>query len=224
MPARQTPLVNGEIYHVVNRGNNSTPIFKGAKDYKRFIHAMKFYQLQNRSLPFSGFLKLSQRKRKQILKRADSPNNYLVEIIAYCLMPNHFHLLLKQVAHDGTLNFLRLTTNSYSKYFNIKYKRKGSLFEGRFKAIRVENEEQLLHLSRYIHLNPYSGFILKEIKNLPSYPYSSLSEYLKTNSDDFCQKRLILSYFKNPKEYKEFIINQADYQRKLEIIKHQTIE
>ena len=139
-------------------------------------------------------------------------------------MINHYHLLLKQIKNNGIFNFIRLLNNSYSHYFNTKYKRKGSLFEGRFKAARIENDAQLLHLSRYIHLNPYSSFLVKNSEELISYPFSSLSEYLRQNKDNICHKEIVLGQFSDFKDYKKFVLNQADYQRSLQGIKHQLLE
>lgn len=121
-------------------------------------------------------------------------------------------------------SFLRLFTDSYSRYFNTKYKRRGSLCAGRFKAIRVESDSQLLHLSRYIHLNPYSSFLIKDFGGLLAYPFSSLTEYLGFSENNICYKEIVLNQFSSHKEYKDFIFDRADYQRALEEIKHQILE
>lgn len=224
MPTRKTPLATQEVYHVVNRGVGAIPIFKNAYDYRRFISAFQYYQHQNTPLPFSKLLKQPLAERGKLLSKLEGPKDFLAEIIAFCLMPNHYHFLLKQSIDNGILNFIRLTTNSYSRYFNTRYERKGGLFEGRFEAVRVETDEQLLHLNRYIHLNPYSSFLVKRVDDLLSYPYSSLPEYVGTESTAFYRKELILSHFKDRKSYQEFVINQADYQRNLEVIEHQLLE
>ena len=85
----------------------------------------------------------------------------VVDLICFCLMPNHFHLLLRQIEEDGIVKFVRNFQIGYSRYLNEKEKRSGALFEGQFKAVRVENDEQLIHVSRYIHLNPYSSYWLR---------------------------------------------------------------
>ncbi|MBN1262974.1 MAG: transposase [Candidatus Pacebacteria bacterium] len=158
--------------------------------------------------------------KKELRKKKD----FLVEIVAYCLMPNHFHLLVKQAKDRGIRNFITKSCNSYSHYFSTKYKRKGPLFEGRFKAIRVETEEQLIHLSRYIHLNPYSSYLVKNFKKLAAYPFSSLPEYLNNIKDPICQKEIVLSYFSGFEDYKKFVFRQAEYQRELGKIKHLALE
>ena len=148
----------------------------------------------------------------------------LVEIIAYCLMPNHLHLLLKQLEENGISIFMSNLTNSYTRFFNTKQKRKGPLFQGKFKGVRIETDEQLFHVSRYIHLNPYSSFVLKSLEELESYPYSSLPEYLGLKKEIHCKTEIILNNFKNIQSYEDFVFDRAGYQRELEKIKHLAIE
>lgn len=224
MPARRVPLVTGEFYHIINRGNASVPIFKTKRDYHRFFETFLYYQNCDLSMRYAKLFTLSLKEREDLLNKLKEKRKLWVEVIAYCLMPNHFHFLLKQVDDKGISNFIRLLGNSYSHYFNTKYKRKGGLFEGRFKAIRIETDSQLLHLSRYIHLNPYSSFLIKNLDELIKYPFSSLSEYLGLSKTKVCQKESILSSFSNQEDYKKFIFDRADYQRSLEEIKHQLLE
>ena len=134
-------------------------------------------------------------------------------------MPNHFHFLLKQTAEEGIAKFMSNFQNSYTRYFNTRHNRVGPLFQGPFRAVRVETDEQLLHLSRYIHLNPYSSFVVKNIKDLEEYQWSSFKEYLGKEKG-FCQKEIVMSFFKNPQDYRKFVFDQADYQRELQKIKH----
>ena len=220
MPGRNIPLVNNQVYHILNRGVFLQPIFKGTKDFQRAIELIKYYQNQNPPLRYSQFLFLSTERREQVLKDLVSRRECWVEIICFCLMPNHFHFILKQIKKEGISRFISNFTNSYTRYFNAKYQRTGHLLQGRFKAIRVETDEQLLHLSRYIHLNPYSSGLVKTIKELEEYPWSSLPEYLGKRQLGFCNKEIVLNQFRYPKQYQEFVFNQADYQRKLERIKH----
>jgi len=224
MPIRQIPLVNNEIYHVLNRGSASLPIFKRAKDYSRFIEAFQYYQNITLPMRFSKLFDFSRSEREKIKQNLKKEKNHWVKIIAYCLMPNHFHFLLKQVKEKGIYTFISKLSNSYSHYITAKYQRKGSLFEGRFKAIKVETEEQLLHLSRYIHLNPYSSYLLKKVKDLLNYLYSSFPEYLGITKNQICQKEIVLSSFSSPSEYKKFVFDHAEYQRELEKIKHLVLE
>lgn len=224
MPGREIPLVNNEIYHVLNRGISSQPIFLTKRDYNRALQTILYYQNQQRPLKYSRFLSLSNKQRSLILGKLKRERLFLVEIIAFCLMPNHFHLLLKQVVDGGISKFIGNLTNSYTRYFNTKHKREGALFKGKFKAVRIESDEQLLHVSRYIHLNPYSSYVIKTLEELKNYPYSSLPEYLQKSPNGFCQKEIILEQFKNINSYKNFVFDQANYQRGLENIKHLILE
>jgi putative transposase len=162
-------------------------------------------------------------KKKETSLKKLRESKRLVEIIAFCLMPNHFHLLLKQLQKKGTSTFMRNFQNSYARYFNTKYHRSGALFQALFKAVRIETDAQLLHVSRYIHLNLVSSFLV-EIKNLENYPWSSFPEYMKSRSLEFVDPDLVLKQFKTEKDYKKFVFDQADYQRKLQEIKHLTLE
>jgi len=218
MPTRKTALVENEFYHVFNRGAGNTIIFPTAIDYQRILDLCRYCRYYDRPLRFSFFIRLRKEEQEKILKQLRQKGSLLVKILSFCFMPNHFHFLVQQTAPQGISVFFQSLQNSYARYFNTKYKRKGPLFEGRFKTVRVESEEQLLHLARYIELNPYSGLLVKRVEELKSYPWSSLKEYLK-GTVGLCDKELILSYFQTKREYEEFIFNHADYQRSLAQIK-----
>ena len=130
-------------------------------------------------------------------------------------MPNHFHFLVKQVLDRGISIFLSQLQNSYTKFFNTKYERFGPLFQGAFKAVRIESDEQLIHTSRYIHINPVVSGITD---SLETYEYSSYFEYV--NKSIFCSTDEILSFFKNRKDYIKFLEDQIAYGKSLELIKH----
>lgn len=224
MPGRAVILANNQIYHVLNRGITSQIIFFNKKSYQRALDIFLYYQNRKISLKYSYLISKSTTERLEILEKLKAEKNFLAEIIAYCFMPNHFHFLLKQTASHGISKFLSNFTNSYTRYFNTKNKRKGPLFQGKFKAIRIEADEQLQHVCRYIHLNPYSSYVVKDFKGLENYPYSSFPEYLGKTDTSFCLKKDILNHFKNKEVYKNFVFNQADYQRRLQSIKKLTLE
>lgn len=138
-------------------------------------------------------------------------------------MPNHFHLLLKQVAAGGISQFMRKVADGYTRYFNTKHLRIGPIFQGAFKAVHVSSDEQLLHVSRYIHLNPLVSAVVKE-NNFLNYPWSSLINYIDTPSSSFINPEPILQSFKSPKKYLEFVMDQAEYGKRLEEIKHLILE
>ena len=136
-------------------------------------------------------------------------------------MPNHFHLLVKQLKEGGISEFMRRFILSYNKYRNIKYSRQGSLFNGPFRAVHIETDEQLIHVSRYIHLNPLVSLLVRDLK---LYPWSSYNKYIAESQNDPLSKEEILGFFKSPEDYEKFVLEQADYGKTLEIIKHATID
>lgn len=214
MAARKTILTTGEIYHVLNRSIQGIPIFRGKREYDIFLETMKYYLQPNPSIKFS--LYRASRDRAPI-----NLNQKLVTIINYCLMPNHFHLTLRQEQENGIKKFIQRLSNSFAHYFNVKYKNKGPVFEGKFKAIRVEDEEQLIHLSRYIHLNPVTSYL---VENPENYFYSSYRVYLESERSEILDPSPVLSLFSSLRKYREFVQDQKDYQRALERIKHLALE
>ena len=222
MPYRKTPLITGEIYHVFNRSIAKQPIFLNQKDYRRALEVIGFYRYRDLSIKFSRYKTLPLEEKKSFLDNLTNSGKPLVEILAFCIMPNHVHFLLKAIRDNSISNFMRNVQHSYSKYFNVKNERVGTLFQPMFKAVRIENDEQLIHVSRYIHLNPVSSFIIN-IQLLGSYPWSSFKDYMNEDKT-FVETQQILSYFKSKEEYQKFVFDQADYQRKLEAIKHLAFE
>lgn len=220
MAGRNILLVTDEYYHVFNRGVARQPTFVSKSDYFRALLALDYYQYANPPIKLSKFKVLSREDKYKLLSERDTSK--LVDIISYVFMPNHFHLLLKQNIDNGISKYLSKFTNSYTRYFNIRHNRVGSVFQGVFKAVSVETEEQLLHLSRYIHLNPYVSSVVTK-SDLLSYPWSSLNSYI-SNEASFINADSVLSRFKKSYSYKDFVLNHADYARELEIVKHLTID
>lgn len=219
MPSnRNLVLATKEIYHILNRGVERREIFTDKWEYRRALDTISYYRFLEPPIRYSKYLTLEKKRRIQLLD-ALLTSQLQVDILAFCLMPNHFHLLLKQTANAGISRFVSKFCDSYSKYFNIKHDRVGPLFQGPFKAVRVESEEQLIHLSRYIHLNPISSFLIKE-SELDSYSWSSLHEYLAPLGNTLSNPRFIGGLFKSPSKYRVFVHNQIDYAQKLEHIKH----
>ncbi len=223
MPGRNIPLVTGEFYHIYNRGVNKKPIFLNVRDYKRALELITFYQFENPPIRYSKFIQFPRDKRAEVWKELMKYPN-IVNINTFCFMPNHFHFLLEQTADKGISKFVANFQNSYTRYFNTKQMGIGPLLQGQFKAVRIEDEEQLLHVHRYIHLNPYTSFVVKNLEQLMHYPWSSIEEYVDTENQGICKKEIIFSNFKDEKSYRDFIVDQADYQRDLDRIKHLTIE
>lgn len=207
---RKVPIVTGQIYHVFNRGVNRGDIFFSPRDYRRFLETAIHYKTKSSKFTLRNYL-----------GDPVSPGGAGVEILAYCLMPNHFHFLIKQLVDGGITWYMQHLSNSYSHYINTKYKRTGPLFGSRFKNVLVETDEQLLHVSRYIHLNPLVSNLETDLQK---YPWSSYLSYFDWGGNELINSNIILSYFNSPEEYHKFVLDQADYGRELEKIKHLTID
>lgn len=211
MPYRKTQFVNGNYYHLYNRGVAKQLIFKEDRDYFRFLDTLNYYHYSGKKPKFSLRFKLKSFKL--------NTKNPLIEIVAYCLMPNHFHLLVKQLRDNGIEELMTKLCDSYSTSYNIKYDRVGHLFQDTFKAVLVETDEQLLHLSRYIHLNPY----VADLIGIPEdYLWSSCREYFE-NRQAICQKDIILNNFQKL-SYQNFVLDYSDYAKQLHQIQHLVLE
>lgn len=175
---------NEIYYHVYNRGNRKQQIFLQNRDYERFLE-----------------------------KVIDYKKKFPIKIVAFCLMPNHFHFLLQQLRSNSISRFFSNLCNSHSRYFNVKYETVGSLFQGRFKAKRVEKDEYLAHLSRYIHLNPVELFSFlgkSAAQSLVQYRWSSLLIYLSGKENEIVNPVPVLKYFSKKNavaDYRDFVVS-----------------
>jgi len=199
MPCKNTirNYIEGGIYHVYNRGVEKRQIFMDDQDYTVFLHILKRYLIppEKSSLQVAPVIQVGPVRR---LPDCRQTNLYKkIQLLCYCLMPNHFHLILKQATEKSIIEFIRRLTNSYIKYFNEKHKRVGTLFQGRYKATLVNKESYLLHLSRYIHANPRELF--KNIDNFRKYSYSSYLDYLGDRHAQWVHPEEILNYFEKQK-------------------------
>lgn len=214
MPPRKVILATGETYHIFNRSLRQAPLFTNKREFDLFLMATKYYLQMDPPVKFSLF-------RQQPNKYELDFSKTLVKVIAYCLMPDHFHFMVTQLEDEGIKAFIHKLATSYSHYFNLKHNQKGSVFESKFKAVRVESQEQLVHLSRYIHLNPVTSFLIEDPEN---YDYSSYKIYLNKTVSDLVDLSDVMVDFRSPKIYKEFVLSQKDYQRELKRIKHLVFE
>lgn len=220
---RKIPIVKGQIYHVFNRTIDRIPILTNNSAYQRIMDVIFYYQYLETSLRFSHYNRLPDKLKAQALEALMSSKKR-VEIFAFCLMPNHFHFLIREIEDNGISSFMSNLQNSYAKYFNTKNDRTGALFQQMFKSVLIETEEQLIHVARYIHLNPLTSYILKDIDQLTDYPWSSFREYLGNSDQEIVNKNFILDLFPSIQSFIDFTKNQVDYQRQLNKIKHLALE
>ena len=186
-------FVSETYYHIYNRAINDEVLFKTDKDYKVFLSYLKLYLTKN------------EKDKTRFSRKLNNFSNSL-SLLAYCLMPNHFHLFVYQKEVDTITNFMRSLGTKFSLYFNKKNKRRGPVFESRYKAVRVTNEIQFLYLSKYIHRNPYPS--RTDLDGLKRYKYSSYPNYLGLFNQNWVKPREILSYFSQTNfsnSYQEFV-------------------
>ena len=178
-------------YHVYARGASKQKIFQEQSDYTYFIGLFERY--------------LSNKEQRSKTGQLYPNFNKNIELIAYCLMTNHFHMLIYQENSSDISGFMRSIMTSYSRYFNLKYKRSGALFESRYKASRVDNDSYLQHITRYIHLNP---------KNWDPYRHSSYRFYKNGGEPIWLKPDKIIQMFSSAEEYTDFV---ADYEEMKEM-------
>ena len=197
---RRVPFVEGQFYHIYNRGVDKRIVFSNQLDVDRFFQCMDEFNVVEPigSIYENSFIKSQLGSETPKLKKK------LVNFVAYCLNPNHFHFILEQVAENGISKFMQRLGGGYTNYFNEKEKRSGALFQGVFKSIHINSNEYLLYVSAYVNLNDRAHKLGSETPKLVK-SKSSWSEYVGTEKqDNFCEKRIILSQFKDKKRYEKF--------------------
>lgn len=189
-------------YHVYNRGVEKRVIFNDSQDYKVFLGLLKKYLLVDK-----------EEKHRDSARHLYKPVGNEVELLAYCLMPNHFHLLLYQTEEQGITELMRRIGTGYVMYYNARHKRVGSLFQNRYKASLINADDYLQHISRYIHLNP---------RDYENWPYSSIGYYKGEKNARWLHKDKVLSMFDNSgSQYLEFLQDYVPNKNELEVLKWQ---
>jgi putative transposase len=206
-----------DIYHVLNRGVDKRNIFLNQQDYLRFIHDLFEFNDDRVVSTTSDCFRALNKNNDLVSRKIRKPRKLLVNIHAFCLMPNHYHLLLEPIIENGVSRFLRKLDMGYAKYFNHKYKRKGTLFESRYKSILISNSNHFLNLPYYIHLNPLDMKFPqwrerklkdynKAIEYLNGYRWSSHMDYCgKKNFPSVTDRKLLLDIFGGEEKYKQSI-------------------
>ncbi len=207
---REIPILADNYYHVYNRGNLKQLLFHDKADHARFLFLL---------LHLQSPVVLSQTCRyiKKYLKsgKFDVSEDYIkqikqekfVEIINFCIMPNHFHITVRSLTEDGISKYMHRVSSAYAKYFNARYEKTGHVFQGTYKARLVLDDRQLTYLSAYIHRNPH------EIKvwegRSEEYPWSSYQDYQINRWDGLLQPRVITETFRSFQDYHHFVVNSG---------------
>lgn len=198
---RKTPFVTGEFYHIYNRGTDHREVIKDIFDKQRFLQSI----LEFNVIEPIGSIYEEQFRKNLLGTPTTKLKEKLVNIVAECINPNHFHLLLEQVSEKGIEKFMQKLGGGYTRYFNEKYERNGVLFQGKFKAVHIDSDEYLLFVSAYINLNDHIHGIPKGTA------YSSWNEYMGAlRSEERCSKDIILDRFENREEYRKFAEDAAE--------------
>jgi putative transposase len=216
---RKIKFANNEYYHIYNRGVDKRQIFSSQYDLSRFFQGMSEFNTLDPigSLYENSFQKKGNTQLGSLASKSKKSDK-LVGFTAFCLNPNHFHFILEQLEENGIEKFMHRLSTGYTKYFNQKHKRSGSLFQGTYQAVHIDSNEYLLHLSVYVNLN----FRVHKIEN--HLFMSSWREYQKKSRFNFCDKDAVLGQFKNRDEYKRYvkmtlpgISERKDYLKELEL-------
>jgi REP element-mobilizing transposase RayT len=204
---RKVKFAYNEYYHLCGRGVGGKNIFIDEADRTRFIFLIMYFQsptpFSNISFYIRRFLQKGHFGIKEELINKIIKDRQL-ELISFCLMDNHYHLIVRNIEDSAVSAYMQRVLMAYSKYFNAKYSKKGHLFQGPFIAVHIKNNTQLLHASAYVHKNP------KELPNYTdsyfNYPYSSLKDYIESSRwGELLKTSIVLSQFKNSSTYKNFI-------------------
>lgn len=200
MPSKNTLREDSpqSFYHVYARGASKQPIFLDTEDYRYFVNL------------FARYLSLQPKYDKSGVIYPHFHGK--VELLSYCLMRNHFHMLIFQRDVREMSVFMKCVMSSYCRYFNLKYRRSGSIYESRFKASMITSDSYLLHISRYIHMNP--RYWLR-------YEHSSLQLYLHRKNCEWISRDKVIELFENESDYLEFIRDYESHKQMIDEIKHE---
>ncbi len=221
MVSHKTILITNQIYHIFNRSIAKEPCLRSKKDMLRMLDIINYYRFYQ-ILRFSKFKLLNANNQQEYLNKI-TKTEPLVDIYSFSLMPNHYHLLVKQLQTNGITKFFSDVQNSFAKYYNLKNNRNGGVFQNTFKTKSINTIEELIHVSRYVHLNPVTSRLI-EFSALKSYRWNSFSWYMNSGLNKFINTNLLLSHFKDLEHLSSFTENQVDYQRKLKLIKKLMLE
>ncbi|MCP4397931.1 MAG: transposase [bacterium] len=189
MPHRKTQFCQGEYYHIYNRGAKRQPIFRSDENYRFLLRRLK-----------------------------ENTTKSSIAVIAYCLMPNHYHFLLRQDDDISISECIQSIFNSYTKAFNKMHGTSGTLFEGRFRSIHIDTDEYFTHLCRYIHRNPIDGK-RPLVKNLNDWVYSNYLEWIGIRQGSLVDQHFVQGYFQDAKAYQNFVLSYQPTKRVLEDLK-----
>ena len=216
---RTTKFAPKEFYHLYNRGTEKRDVFMSPTDYTRFITLMLICN------QLDSAVKIEKKTLAELIKlKSENKGKRLIDIVSYCLMPNHFHILASEKEENGISKFMQKVMTGYTMYFNKKYERTGALFQGKFKATHVNEDRYLSYLVSYIHLNPikliepeWKEIGINDLKQaekyLDNYKYSSYQDFLgvKRSENVILNRNRLPEYFSSGFDFKKSVIELLSY-------------
>ncbi len=216
---RNRNFTNGHAYHVYSKSISHFKIFNNPDEYARFLRLARYYRHKDPQIPFSRIVNNCLRTDTNLdetLEAACRDKSRRVNILAYCLMPSHYHFLLCQAAEDGISRFMKDLCSGYSHFFNLRHNRRGPLWEHRFASEPVWNDAELLTVSRYIHLNPTTDYLTDDPA---AWTWSSFREYAALQVEfSLCETSLILAA-RDRASYLKFVTDHVNEQRRIKAAK-----
>lgn len=215
---QQNKFIKNRIFHICNKSIANFGIFKDPQNVERFIITLHYYNGLEGKISLSKNLRKATREAKT-QSLLDQKDRAQIKFLAYCIMPDHYHLLIKVLVDNSLSKYLNDIENSYTRYFNLKFNRKGPLWQSRFRSVLIRTNEQLLHVSRYIHLNPVTD---KLVEKPEDWKFSSYRDHVQRKR--YLESTLKEISIRSQETYKNFVENNIDYQRRLKIIKKLLLE
>jgi len=197
-------IAPGEYYHICNRAVNKQTIFHDTRDYFRFLFLILYFQSPIVFQQLGRLVKDFVLSRALDIHKDEVIKKRMVELVAFCIMPNHFHLIVKGLEEGSIATYMQRVLTAYSKYYNTKYEKSGHVFQGPYRAIHITSDSQLKYLSSYIHRNPRE--LVNWINKEDRYQWSSYQDYIGENRwGDLLLLDIVLGQFKNKGRYHEFV-------------------
>lgn len=201
---RKGLIAPGEHYHICNRGVGKQIIFHDVNDYYRFLFLLIYFQSDINFPQIGRTLKDFVQHPMLLDISNDIIKKRTVELVVFCIMPNHFHLILREVEEGGTSSYMQRVLNAYAKYYNTKYSKSGHVFQGPYRAVHITDDVQLLHTSAYIHRNPRE--ITRWFRKEDKYPWSSYQDFIgKSRWGKLLVPDVVMGEFKDQKHYHRFV-------------------
>lgn len=212
---RKYSFKSGCFFHVFNKSIANYSILKDLNNSQRFVDILDYYNNLEVKPSFSTYLKANLEFKNQILIPRSTAK---IKFITYCIMPDHYHLLIKILCDYTLSKYINDVENSFTRFFNIKFERKGPLWQSSFKAVKIKTNEQLLHVSRYVHINPTTSNLVTKPED---WVFSSYRNFISTKET---LKNIYEISIRRSDAYKKFVDNRINYQKSLKIIKKLLIE